>query len=288
MNVRFYPVIALLVVLFSAWLYLGYEHSISMQQKLDDLTRLPVYAYVSDSTQVSPLLKQLQALPAIQSVSHETGQHAAGELIGAYGLPLDESMIRDYSFPDVITINFAPQMQAIETRDVALDILRTTIPETDIDAQATAYQDVSNELKTLQTRSIHFHAFAGIVLLLIFVFLRLAVELQLLLAYKGKKHTVVDRLRHEKKGIVHTWTMLAIPLPLCLAVYFLIVYVGGIPQLMPWWVFVTMAASALIGTLANHFSLHTFEREAAYDENPVRFVESPVVTGPKPDETPDS
>jgi len=288
MNVRFYPVIALLVVLFSAWLYLGYEHGISLQQKLDDLTRLPVYAYVSDSTQVAPLLKQLRELPAIQSVSHETGQHAAGELIGAYGLPIDESMIRDYSFPDVITLNFAPKMQAIETRDVALDILRTSIPETDIDAQSTAYQDLSAELKTLQTRSIHFHAFAGIMLLLIFVFLRLAVELQLLLSYKGRKHTVVDRLRHEKNGIQHTWTMLAIPLPLCLAGYFLIIYVSGVPQLMPWWVFVTMAASALIGTLINHFSLHTFEREAAFDENPVRFVEPPVVSKPEHDETPDT
>ena len=288
MNVRFYPVIALLAVLFAAWLYLGFENGLSTQQKLDDLTRLPVYAYVSDTLKVAPVMEQLKTLPAIKDVVHETGLHAAGELIESYGLPLDEDMVADYQFPDVLTISFQPVFQAIKSRDMVLDILRTVIPETDIDAQSIAWQDLANELETLQRRSIHFHAFAGVLLLLTFVFLRLAVELQLLLAYKGKKHSVVDRLRHEKQGLQHTWTMLAIPLPACLVLYFGIGYLLDWPQYIPWWVFVVMAASALLGTLINHFSLHTFERETAYAENPVHIVETPVNVPANYDETPDS
>ena len=275
MKTRFYLVIMLLCIIFAAWMFVSYEHAQSRQQKLEDLTRMPVFAYVADTTKVAPILAQLKGLSGIQSVTHETGMQAATELIQAYGLPLNERSIEDYSFPDVITITYAALPAALKSREIVLDVLRSLIPEADIDAQSGAFGSISTELATISRRELHFTIFTGILMLLIFVFLRLSVELHLLMRYKGKAHSVVDKLRHQKMGVEHTWTMLLIPLPLCVAGYFAFVYLLPLPQLIPWWVFVSMAAAALVGTLINHFSLHTFEQEIAFDENPVRVV-SPV------------
>lgn len=274
MKARFYLVIILLGILFAGWILVSYEQALSRQQQLEELTHLPVFAYVADTTKVAPLMKQIQGLPAIKSIAHETGMQAATELIQAYGLPLNERSIEDYSFPDLITVNFAASPEALKTRDIVLDILRAAIPAADIDSQSGAFGKIAAQLDTIHRRELHFHIFAAVLLLLIFVFIRLSVELHLLIHYKGKKHSVVDKLRHQRMGVQHTWTMLLIPLPLCVGSYFLLVYLLPLRQLLPWWTFVTMAAAALIGTLINHFMLHTFEQEIAFDENPIKVVSS--------------
>ena len=275
MTTRFYLIIILLSILFAGWMLIAYEHAQSRNQKLEDLTRMPVFAYVADTTRVTPIMQQLQGLPGIKSVTHETGVQAANELIQAYGLPLNDRSIEDYSFPDVITVTYDAVPAALKSRDIVLDALRSAIPEADIDAQSGAFGSLSTELSTISRRELHFAIFTGIMMLFIFVFLRLSVELHILMRYKGKAHSVVDRLRHQKMGVQHTWTMLLIPLPLCVAAYFALVYLLPLPQLIPWWVFVSMAAAALIGTLINHFSLHTFEQELAFEDNPIRVI-SPV------------
>jgi hypothetical protein len=117
-----------------------------------------------------------------------------------------------------------------------------------------------------------FHIFAAILLLLIFVFSRLSFELHLLLMYKGKHHSVVDTIRHRKQGIRHTWSMLLIPLPIGIIVYFAYVHFHPLPQLLPYWVFLVQAGSAFVGTLITHFTLHTFEQEVSFLEKPVQVL----------------
>lgn len=273
MNARFVSIIALLLVLFGSWLYLEYENASSYQAKLDDLAELPIYAYVADTTKVAPIMAELKNLPAIKSMVHETSAQAATELIRAYGLPLSEDMIADYSFPDIITINLLPIDKAIEAKALIVSALRAQIPEDDIDSQALAYSNITEELSTIRQRNIVFHVFAGILLLLLFVFSRLSYELHLLLLYQGKKHSIVDKIRHRKQGVQHTWLMLLIPLPLCLIAYFAFVLLKPYPQLIPYWVFITQFAAAFIGTLITHFTLHTFEQDVAFNENPVQIVE---------------
>lgn len=281
MKTRFYLIIILLSILFAGWTLIAYEHALSRNQKLEDLTLMPVFAYVSDTTKVAPIMQQLKGLSGIKSITHETGMQAATELIQAYGLPLNDRSLEDYSFPDVITVTYAPVPAALKSREIVLDVLRSAIPEADIDAQSEAFGSLSAELNTISQRELHFAIFAGIMMLLIFVFLRLSVELHILMRYKGKAHSVVDRLRHQKLGVQHTWTMLLIPLPLCVAGYFALVYLLPLPQLIPWWSFVIMAAAALTGTLINHFSLHTFEQELAFDDNPIRVITPADVSKPE-------
>lgn len=269
MNTRFYLLILMLLALFSAWLYLGYEHAISRQALVDEISRLPVYAYVADTTKVALIKADLNAIPGIKSIAHETAQQAATELLNAYDLPLNEDMITDYSFPDIVTIYFDASKQGMDSKPMVIDVLRSHIPEEDIDSQASAYAVKSADLKLVNRRSIAFHVYAAVLMLLIFVFSRLSFELHILLLNKGKKHSIVDQIRHHKQGVQHTWAMLLIPLPLCVIGYFALVLMKPMPQVMPYWVFPVQFAAAFIGTLITHFSLHTFEQEVAFAEAPI-------------------
>mgnify|MGYP000870749362 CR=1 FL=1 len=272
MTTRFFLVIVMLVALFGAWQYLGYEHALSTQSKLDAISKLSVYAYIADSTKVQSILTEIKPIPAVRSVIYETASEAANELVTAYDLPLSEEMIADYKLPAVITISFEPNIQALKSKPLVLDILRSHISEADIDSQATAYNSLLDELKVLNRRSIVFHIFTSIVLLLIFVFSRLSYELHTLLLSKGKHHTVVDIIRHHKQGVEHTWSMLLIPLPISIAGYFGFIYLQHLPMLVPYWVFLAQLAAAFIGTLITHFTLHTFEHEVALAERPVQII----------------
>ncbi len=288
MKSRFILNIIMLIALFAGWLYLSHDHGLSQKAKLEDLSRLPIYAYVADSTKVGTIMNELKNIPGIRNLKHETGFQAAAELITAYGLPLSEDMIGDYSFPDVITIDLEPAYQALISKPLILDALRRHIPETDIDSQASAFNDLSEELELIRNRMLWFTIFVAILILLIYVFGRLSFELHVLLNYQGRRHSVVDKIRHHAQGVQHTWTMLLLPLPVCLLGYFALVYALPLPQLIPWWIFVAQAAAALAGTLITHFILHTFEREVVYAEQPVEVLSSPALPMESEDETPDS
>lgn len=288
MKSRFILNIIMLLAIFAGWLYLSYDHGLSQKEKLEDLSRLPIYAYVADSTRVEAILTELKNIPGIKNLKHETGLQAAAELITAYGLPLSEDMISDYSFPAVITIDLEPSYQAVISKPLILDALRRHIPETDIDSQSSAFIDLNEELELIRNRTVSFTVFSAVLVLLIYIFSRLSFELHVLLNYQGRRHSVVDKLRHHAQGVQHTWTMLLIPLPVCLIIYFVLVYALPLPQLIPWWVFVVQAVAALIGTLITHFTLHTFEREAVYAEQPVEVLSSQVLPREPEDEASDS
>lgn len=288
MKSRFVLYVILLIFLFSAWLYLSYDLSLSQKTKVEDITRLPVYAYVADSTKVSEIVTELKAIPGIKNIIHETGVEAANELIDSYGLPLSPEMISDYTFPDVITVNLEPTYQAVVSKPLIVDALRRQLPETDIDSQASAFNDLTAELKLIRNRMISFTIFAGVLMLLVYVFIRLSFELHVLLNYQGRKHSVVDKIRHHRQGVQHTWTMLLIPFPLCLIGYFALVYIRPLPQLIPGWMFVAQAGAAIVGTLISYFTLHAFEREVVYAEQPVQVLSTPRTVEEIEHETSDS
>jgi len=227
---------------------------------------------------VAVIKTDLGSIKGIKSIVHETAQQAATELLNAYDLPLNEDMIGEYSFPDIITITFTASKQGMNSRPMVIDALRSHIPEEDIDSQSSAYAINNADLKVITRRIIGFHVFAAILMLLIFVFSRLSFELHVLLLYKGTRHSVVDEIRHHKQGVQHTWAMLLIPLPLCIIGYFAFVFLKPIPQIMPYWVFPVQFAAAFIGTLITHFSLHTFEQEVAFAEAPITVINPPEAT----------
>jgi cell division protein FtsX len=116
MNSRFYLIIALLIILYGAWANLAHSHGSSTGDRYEALAKLPVYAYVADTTKVASIVSGLENISGIATYTHETGYQAARELIKAYGLPLTEDTIAEYSFPDLITVNFLPARSIISAK----------------------------------------------------------------------------------------------------------------------------------------------------------------------------
>jgi len=247
MKTRFFLILLTLIILFGAWLYLSYNLGTTEKDKLEKLANLPIYAYIADTTKVAPILTELKTVPGIKNVVHETALQAATELIQSYGLPLNEEMIKDY------------------------------IPETDIDSQSSAYSLIIQELSHLDLYNIVFNVFIAVLILLIFVFSRTALELNTLLHYKGIKYSALEKIRHQRQGLQHTLLMLIVPLPLCLLAYFAYIYFKPLPQVIPYWVFLVQAGTVILGTMINYFILHSFEQQVALQENPIEVITPPAM-----------
>ena len=272
MKTRYLLILFTLIVLISAWLFLSYNLGISETDKLEKLANLPIYAYVADTTQVASILSELKPVPGIKNVVYETPMQAASELIQAYALPITEEMVKDYALPAIITVNLMPNRESISSKPIIMDILRSHLPEADIDSQSNAYRIIIDELKHLDLYSIVFNIVIGVLILLIFIFSRTTLELYNLFHYKDHKHSAIENIRLQRQGVKHTWLMLLVPLPVCLIGYFAYVYFKPMPQLIPYWVFLVQAAAAILGTLINHFLLHSFERQVVMEENPIEVI----------------
>jgi hypothetical protein len=59
--------------LYGAWTFLEHTHGSSAASRYEALSRLPVYAYIADTTMVNPILQDLKGVPSIASMEHETG-----------------------------------------------------------------------------------------------------------------------------------------------------------------------------------------------------------------------
>ncbi|KAF5054142.1 hypothetical protein DSECCO2_391100 [anaerobic digester metagenome] len=268
MNSRFYLIIALLIILYGAWAYLAHSHGSSTGDRYEALAKLPVYAYVADTTKVASIVAGLENISGIATYTHETGYQAARELIKAYGLPLTEDTIAEYSFPDLITVNFLPARSIISAKASTLDLLRTHLEESDLDSQSTAFGEILQELSLLQRRSVVFTIYAGIMMLIIFIFSRLSYELHIYLKSKRRLVSVVDVMRHNKLNASHTWMMLILPVALVVAIYFAGAYLKYWPNLIPWWVFASMALSSLIATFVIAMMLRVYEHDRILAQAP--------------------
>jgi len=275
MNARFYLILLLLSILFGTWTYLAHNHGTSVKALYEELAQLPVYAYVADTTSVSIIMDGLSRIEELAGADHETGFRAAMELIEAYGLPVTDATVAGYRFPDVITITFPANHKGISAKERALDLLRTYLPEDDLDSQSGAYSRVILELERLSHRNLIFNLFAGLLMFLVFIFGRLSYEMHIYLRQKRRMISIVDVMRHNKLHIAHSWTMLLVPAGLAVGLYYLGVYLGHWENLASWWSFVSMAALSLIATLIVYFSLRVYEHDlVAQEAEPVVVVSS--------------
>jgi hypothetical protein len=201
------------------------------------------------------------------------------ELISSYSLPLSDNMIADYNFPDVITIKFKPIHATIQEKARVMDILRSRIGENDIDSQSGAFSEIVKEISWIKFRTIAFTIYAGVMMLLIFLFSRLSYELHIYLKQKRKLVSVVDIIRHNKLNASHTWMMLLFPVSFVAAVYYGGWYLGKWQNLAVWWSFAAMAGSSILGTMIIYFSLRVYEHDSTMQETDVV-----IVTPPKQEE----
>ncbi|MCK9556447.1 MAG: hypothetical protein PHO85_03140 [Candidatus Cloacimonetes bacterium] len=278
MNARFYLILVLLSLLFGAWAYLAHNQGESVKACYNELSLLPVYAYVADTTHVEPIRNGLEGISPLKGYEYETGYQAALELIEAYALPLTNDMVSTYSFPDVFTITFPSNKAGIEAKARVMDLLRMYLPEEDIDAQTSAYGKIMEELDRLSHRNLILNIFVGLLLFLIFIFSRLSYELHIYLKQKRQLISVVDVMRHNKLNAAHSWLMMLVPGGVVSGLYYLGVYLERWENLASWWSFASMGILSLIATLVIYFNLRVYEHEAILGN-----AEPVVVVSEKPE-----
>ncbi|MDI3503565.1 MAG: hypothetical protein PWP64_501 [Candidatus Cloacimonadota bacterium] len=266
MNTRFYLVIILMLLLFSAWTYLAHEDSIRESKYYEELSALPVYAYVADTTQVAYLLDDLQAVPELAELKHETGFQAALELISSYDLPLDDNMIADYSFPDLITITFQPTAGSIQAKEQVIRILQKQLQPEDIDSQEGACAKIIKRLEEFKIRRLLYLIFIAFTILILFINTRMDYEMQRSIKEKYKVRGAVDQLRFKSARALRTLLMLILPSALVIAAY----YAGSYAELWQfrpiWDTFGTMVGVSVLASLILVFRLKSLDQAMVFAE----------------------
>lgn len=259
MKTRFFFMTLLVCLLLAAWIWLELQYEEAQGEKLRQLSALPVYVYVADSTNVAPLLERLSDFSQLQDIDLETGLQAADELVKAYQLPIGIGSLQEYQFPSVVTLLFKPILASIEAKPLVLNAIRESrIELSDIDAQSNAWTLVTDEIKTLRARRLGFTIFSALLMALLFFFLRLSFELRFLLMQKRKTVSVADTLRITAETQRRTWLMLIIPLAFSIGVYFLLGLGGVIQGIIPLWWFAIPCGSVLLATIALILRLNVY------------------------------
>lgn len=264
-----------MLLLFGAWTYLAHEDCIREKKYYEELSQLPVYAYVADTTKVAVLLDSLQAISDLAELKHETGFQAALELIGSYDLPLDDNMIADYSFPDLITITFLPTAGSIQAKEQVMRILQAELNPEDIDSQDGAYDKIIKRLREFRFRRFLYLIFIAFILFILFINTRMDYEMQRSIKEKNKPSGAVHQLRFKSARALRSFLMLILPSALVIAAYYAGSYID-LWQLMPiWQVFALMVGLSILASLVLVFRLKSLDQAIVFAER------EPQPSGPK-------
>ncbi len=259
MKTRFFLIVVLLSLVLVAWTYIQYEFGVDKQARLDQLGRLPIYIYMTDSTRVEPLKKKLETVPYLESVSTESGMQAAAELVKAYQLPITESMLADYSLPNIITVKFKALAASLRARQQVADIItQSEIPMNDVDLQSNAWKMLDTEIGSLNRRWLVLTVFITLMVFLIMIFIRLSFELRGLLLQKRKLVSVVDALRFSTLTHRHTVMLLLFPMLASWWLYYLFSNTGFLQPVIPLWFFGIQLGALIGGSLVISIILHRY------------------------------
>jgi|BioPla2DNA2_1021312.scaffolds.fasta_scaffold06183_4 hypothetical protein len=251
MKSRFFFMTLAICVLLAGWIVLEYQYEQARQEKYQQLSQLPTYIYVADSTRVAPLLERLADFETIGELNLETGLQAADELIHAYQLAISFASIREYEFPHIITLKFKPIKASVDEKTAVMRaIAEHQIPLSDIDAQSIAWNRIVGELNAMQTRWITFTIVTGLLLGLLFFFMRFAYELRFLLLQKKQLVSVADALKKSTQTNRQTWLMFLIPLIVAIGGYFILGLLDVIPLIIPLWWFAIPAGVLIVATFS--------------------------------------
>lgn len=262
MNKRFFLILALMTLLFGGWGFVAHELGRQQHATLEDLAELPVYCYVSDTSNLDSILEGIQRLEKELTYTHETGFQAGMDLVESYGLPHTDSTIAGYDLPDVITITFPASPAAIATKAKLMNHLGTFQQDgnidVEIDSQSSAYAKLMLRYLNQKKDFIHFTVFISILLLLIFVFGRQVLELRNYIHEQSRRLSVVDVMRYRKQSNNRSFTMFVVPVGVVAAVYYLGVYFNFWDNFAIWWSFVVMALVCIVGTIISHLIMRSF------------------------------
>lgn len=261
MKNRFYPIVILVILLFGAWTYLSHQKAEILTQNYVELARLPIYAYVADTTLVSPLLEKLAEIPDLDSLRHDTGFQAAEELVTAYNLPLEKGMIAGYDFPDVITITFPPSDKGIAAKTAVMALLYERLPEEDIDSQKSAYDRLLQHLKQNRASWLGYSVLIALLMLRLLMAIRMSFEQRQYHRQARKSRSIVDMMRLKKSRAKRTLLITILPPALAIAFYYAVGFFKLWESYNLWWNFLMMGLVSILGSLAYYFEFRSYEQE---------------------------
>lgn len=289
MALRFYLFLSLVSILVIGWVGMHYQFEGAKQAQLEDLVSYPIYAYLADTTKVSPLLADLRNYPELDSLQYETGASAGRELTETYSLPLNDQLLSGFSFPDIITIRFKADAAARFARHSVISTLRQYLEEEDLDQQSIAWNNSESKLKSLGLLSLITDILVGLLLLLTMIFGRQVYEQRLLLLQKRKAVSVVDYLRLKSLTTRHTFLMFFLPLVISFGLYYILVWQNVLQMILPYWFMGAVAGTLLVATLITMTMLHLMDHDNRFHDGEISVVhhekEAPIETiihHPKP------
>ena len=249
MTARLYLLIALVSLASIAWLGIHYQFEKTELIELQELSSYPIYAYVADTSMVSPLISELSRFPELDSLRIETGFEAGRELVDTYSLPVGEDLLATFVLPDIITLRFLPLPKARHARQNVLSTLYQYLPEQDVDSQSTAWLATETKLNHQIYLKYAVDILIGLLLIGFCVHSRIGFEQKVLLLHKRRLVTVVDFLRFKASSRNHSLMLFFIPLILSLGLYLLFAWQGMLQWLIPYWFMGAFAGTHLIAAI---------------------------------------
>ncbi|MBW6513308.1 MAG: hypothetical protein K0B87_00920 [Candidatus Syntrophosphaera sp.] len=251
MNSRFTVILILITAALLAWTYIHHQYQESRQFRLQQLSGLPVYVYMDNAIAMDSLAIELHVNVAeIDSLAKESGREAAEALLREYELGIEPNTLRDYRFPNVMTLFFKASGASFAAREQVLELLRERgVPEADIDSQAAAWGLVKTEIDHLTRRWSNSTLFTALVFFLMFLFARLYLFLAQALTPRDMRATILESIRKSELKKWQSIKLLMIPFLVNVLGYLALAALGLLKPLVDWTFFLVQFISVLAASV---------------------------------------
>lgn len=252
MNARFPLILLLAILTLLGWTFVHYEFLNSRQFRLEQLSELPIYAYTDNLALLDTLYFELKReIPELDSLSRETGQQAAAELLEAYpDLGIQTNTLSEYRLPHILTLFFKPSHSSFKGREKALQILGAKgLGKNDIDSQELAWGMARKELDFLNSSWSNSTLFIALAVFLMMAYARLYLYLADITASKGMRATVLENIKSGEKARWQNALLGVVPIVVTIGLHYLLQALEVISPLVHWSFFLVQLVSVLAAIL---------------------------------------
>lgn len=230
MNFRYLLVLLLATLTLLGWTYVHHQYLTSRQFRLDQIPKMPIYAFMYDSEKMDSLYHGLtKQVPEIDSLTRETGHQAL-----AHDFPEDYKTggLDEFNL-QILSIYFKPIDASFRGRENALEYLKKSgLNAEDIEAQELAWGLESKELDFLSTRWSNSTLFIAVLVFLMIAYARIYIYLAEAAASRGMKSTVLEDIRDQESAKWQNALLIILPILLNFGIYRLLGLLGLIvPQI---------------------------------------------------------
>jgi hypothetical protein len=251
MKPRFYIILVLFSLAMLGWTFVHHQFEDNKRFRLQQLSALPVYVYMTDEVRLDTLAVALkEGVPEIDSLFKESGVNAAKSLLKDYQLGIEPNTLENYTFPSILTLSFKPVLSSYSARDKAIEILQKyKIPAADIDTQTAAWNTVKKELDYLRQRWVATILFTALLFFLMVLFARLFLSRADSSAQHDPRSSVLEKIRSAEMKKWQSVILFLVPVAFNIIVYNALSLFKLYASLAGWLFFLIQAAALLAGIL---------------------------------------